>query len=71
MKLKVSETQFLEYRYELKPNDYMLGFSVKSQGLNNVINSSQDVTLNWKLDAFRHDKSISYENRYTDRKSVV
>ncbi|RMZ51232.1 membrane protein insertase YidC [Flavobacteriaceae bacterium PRS1] len=65
MKLKVSETQFLEYRYELKPNDYMLGFSVKSQGLNNVINSSQDVTLNWKLDAFRHDKSISYENRYT------
>jgi len=65
MKLKVSETQFLEYRYELKPNDYMLGFSVKSQGLNNVINSSQDVTLNWELDAFRHDKSISYENRYT------
>ena len=65
MKLKVSETQFLEYRYVLKPNDYMLGFSVKSQGLNNVINSSQDVTLNWKLDAFRHDKSISYENRYT------
>ncbi len=65
MKLKVSETQFLEYRYELKPNDYMLGFSVKSQGLSNVINSSQDVSLNWKLDAFRHDKSISYENRYT------
>ena len=26
MRLKVSETQFLEYRYELKPNDYMLGF---------------------------------------------
>ena len=65
MKLKVSETQFLEYRYELKPNDYMLGFSVKSQGLNNIFNSSQDVILDWKLDAFRHDKSISYENRYT------
>lgn len=65
MKLKVSETQFLEYRYELKPNDYMLGFSVRSQGLNNVINSSQDVLLNWKLKAYRHDKSISYENRYT------
>lgn len=65
MKLKVSETQFLEYRYELKSNDYMLGFSVKSQGLNTVINSSQNVTLNWRLKAFRHDKSISYENRYT------
>ena len=33
MRLKVSESQFLEYRYELKPNDHMLGFSVRSQGL--------------------------------------
>jgi len=65
MKLKVSETQFLEYRYELKPNDYMLGFTVKSQGLANVINSSQDVRLEWKLKGRRQAKSISYENRYT------
>jgi len=65
MKLKVSETQFLEYRYELKPNDYMLGFTVRSQGLSNVINSSQDVRLDWKLKGRRQAKSISYENRYT------
>ena len=65
MKLKVSETQFLEYRYELKPDDYMLGFTIKSQGLSNVINSSQDVNLDWKLKGFRNDESISYENRYT------
>ncbi|WP_347922328.1 membrane protein insertase YidC [Pontimicrobium sp. SW4] len=65
MKLKVSETQFLEYRYELKPNDYMLGFSVRSQGLSNVINGSQDVRLDWKLKGRRHAKSGSYENRYT------
>jgi YidC/Oxa1 family membrane protein insertase len=65
MRLKVSETQFLEYRYELKPNDYMLGFTVRSQGLSNVINGSQDVTLDWKLKGHRHAKSISYENRYT------
>lgn len=65
MKLKVSENQFLEYRYELKPDDYMLGFAVRSQGLSNVINGSQDVTLDWKLKGYRHAKSISYENRYT------
>ncbi len=65
MKLKVSETQFLEYRYELKPNDYMLGFTVRSQGLSNVINSSQDVRLEWNLKGRRQAKSISYENRYT------
>ncbi|MCO4821650.1 MAG: membrane protein insertase YidC [Flavobacteriaceae bacterium] len=65
MKLKVSETKFLEYRYELKPNDYMLGFAVQSQGLNNVINGSQGVTLDWKLKGRRQAKSIAYENRYT------
>src|SRR5690606_26919972 len=27
MKLKVSESKFLEYRYELKPDDYMFGFN--------------------------------------------
>jgi YidC/Oxa1 family membrane protein insertase len=65
MRLKVSETQFLEYRYELKPNDYMLGFSVRSQGLSNVLNTSQNVQLDWKFDAHRQDQSISFENRYT------
>ena len=65
MKLKVSENQYLEYRYELKPNDYMLDFSLRSQGLSNVINSSQEVKLDWKLKGYRHAKSISYENRYT------
>lgn len=66
MKLKVSETKFLEYRYELKEGDYMLGFTIRSQGLSDVINGSQDINLDWSLKGFRHAKSISYENRYTD-----
>lgn len=65
MKLKVSPIKFLEYRYELKPNDYMMDFSIRSQGLSDVVNSSQQLYLDWKLKAFRNDKSISYENRYT------
>jgi len=66
MKLKVSESQFLEYRYELKEGDYMIDFAIRSQGLSNIINSSQTINLDWKLKGFRHAKSISYENRYTD-----
>lgn len=65
MKLKVSESKYLEYRYELKPNDYMIDFSIKSQGLENVINASQEINLDWKLKGYGHAKSISYENRYT------
>ena len=65
MKLKVSETKFLEYLYVIKPNDYMIDFTIKSQGLSNVINGSQDVKLEWTQKTKRHDESISYENRYT------
>ncbi|SEL38671.1 protein translocase subunit yidC [Aquimarina amphilecti] len=66
MKLKVSDSKFLEYRYELKPNEYMLDFSIRSQGLQQVFNTSQVVNLDWKLQAIRQAKSASYENRYTD-----
>ena len=65
MKLKVSETKFLEYRYELKPNDYLVDFTVRSQGLNGILDSSRDIQLDWKLKGIRHSKSIQYENRYT------
>jgi len=62
MKLKVSDNQYLEYRYEIKPNDYMVDFSVRSQGLSSVINSSNPINLDWSLTGFRHEKSIRTEN---------
>ena len=66
MKLKVSEDEFLEYRYAMRPGEYMLDFSVRSQGLTGVLNSSETPVMDWKLKGYRHAKSISYENRYTD-----
>ena len=65
MKLKVSETKFLEYLYVIKPNDYMIDFTIKSQGLSDVINGSQEIKLDWSQTSKRHDESITYENRYT------
>lgn len=65
MQANVSPNQFLEYRYEIKPDDYLLDFTVRSQGLNGVINDSQPVHMEWKMKTIRHSKSIQYENRYT------
>ena len=65
MKAKVSENQFLEFRYEMKPTEYLVDFSIKSQGLNGVIDSGRPITLGWDLNGIRHDKSVNYENRYT------
>ena len=65
MKLKVSETQFLEYIYTLKPSDYMINFSIRSQGLSTYLDDRKDAEFEWDLKALRQDKSISFENRYT------
>ena len=62
LKLKVSDTQFLEYRYEMKPKDYMVDFSIRSQGLSNIINASNPINLNWTLNGYRHEKSMKTEN---------
>lgn len=65
MKLKTSDNAFIEYRYTLHPGEYMMGFSVNSQGLDGVLSTSQPMYLDWRLKGYRHAKSISYENRYT------
>lgn len=66
MKLKAGENQFLEYKYVLKPNDYMLDFDVRSQGLASVLNTSNAANLDWNLKTFRNEKSIAYENTLTE-----
>ena len=65
MKLVVSENQFLEYKYIIKPDDYMIDFSISSKGLSNVINTQDDYDLTWDYKSLRNSKSIEYENRYS------
>jgi YidC/Oxa1 family membrane protein insertase len=65
MKLKAGANEFLEYKYILKPNDYMVGFDIRSQGLNKVLNTAKPLDLQWNLKTYRTEKSIAIENRYT------
>ncbi|MFV7234166.1 membrane protein insertase YidC [Flavobacterium sp. ZB4R12] len=66
MRLKAGANEFLEYKYILKPNDYMIGFDIRSQGLNKVLNTSKPLDLEWNLKTYRNEKSVAYENRYTE-----
>lgn len=65
MRLKTGPDKWLEYRYELKPGEYMLDFSIRSQGLDGVLNTSQPIYLDWNFTGYRQAKSITYENRYS------
>ncbi|MDN3674024.1 membrane protein insertase YidC [Flavobacterium branchiarum] len=66
MRLKAGPNEFLEYKYVLKPNDYMIGFDLRSQGLNKVLNTSKPLDLQWDLKTYRNEKSISIEKRYAE-----
>ncbi len=66
MKLKSSANAYLEYKYVLKPNDYMLDFDIRTQGLNTALTTSKTADLQWDLKTYRNEKSISYENRYAE-----
>ncbi len=65
MRLKASPNAYIEYRYELTPGEYMLGFTLRSEGLDGVLNTTQPIYLDWNLKGYRHAKSITYENRYS------
>jgi YidC/Oxa1 family membrane protein insertase len=66
MKLKASENAYLEYKYVLKANDYMLDFDIQTQGLNGIVKNDKPLQLEWDLKTYANEKSISYENRYTE-----
>lgn len=65
MKLKASEDAYLEYRYVLRPGEYMLDYMVLSKGLSGILKNGQKPVLDWSIDAFHTEKGLKYENQYT------
>jgi len=63
MKLYAGADKYLEYEYVFKPGDYMFDFNIRTKNLDDVLHAG-DVPLHWELKAYRHEKSISYENRF-------
>ncbi|AOZ98442.1 membrane protein insertase YidC [Flavobacterium commune] len=66
MRLKAADNAYLEYKYVLKATDYMLDFDIQTQGLNNVLKTEKPLQLEWNLKTYTNEKSISYENRYSE-----
>ena len=65
MKVKTGDNSYLEYVYTLPAEGYMVDVAVRSQGLSGVLNSQNPIELVWGLKARRMEKSVTYENCYT------
>ncbi|WP_318639936.1 membrane protein insertase YidC [Flavobacterium ardleyense] len=66
MRLKAGSSEYIDFIYVLKPNDYMLDFDIKSQGLSKVIDVSKPLDMEWSMKTYRNEKSVSNENRYSE-----
>ncbi len=66
MRLKAEEDKYLEYRYVIHPDDHMLDFGLRSQGLNTILSGESEALLTWQIKSLRHAKSISYENQHSE-----
>jgi YidC/Oxa1 family membrane protein insertase len=68
LKADVGNGGSIEFRYELQPDDYMVDFNIRSQGLAQAANTSEEVALTWELQAYRRSKGMDNEGRYTEIK---
>ncbi|MEO8252829.1 MAG: membrane protein insertase YidC [Flavobacterium sp.] len=66
MRLKAAANAYLEYKYVLKADDYMLDFDIQTQGLNTVLKTAKPLQLEWDLKTYTNEKSITTENRYSE-----
>ena len=53
------ENQYLEYSYTIPGDNYMLGFNLKTVGMNGILaNNVNYMNLDWKVDLLQHEKDV-------------
>ncbi len=67
MRLMAGEGKYLEYKYSLSYNSYLVGFDVNVVNLNNVITTNSNyLNFNWKVAVPRQERRSSYgEDNYS------
>jgi YidC/Oxa1 family membrane protein insertase len=66
MRLLVGDDKYIEYKYTLAPDSYMVDFTVNLVGMQDVISrNSNFVTFNWQTDIPSQEKGRKFENQYT------
>lgn len=67
MRLMAGDGKYLEYKYTLSYNSFLVGFEVNTKGLSNIITTNSNyLNFNWNIDVPRQEKKSQYgEDSYT------
>lgn len=65
MRLQTGDGSSLDFTYTLKPDDYMVDYSIRGTGLNGVLApSTTGLDLVWEQDVRQQEKGRKFEERY-------
>ena len=65
MRLNTGEGSYLDFVYTLKPDDYMVDFTIKGTGLNGVLSpTTTALDLLWQQKITQQEKGRKFEDRY-------
>jgi YidC/Oxa1 family membrane protein insertase len=66
MRLIVSGDKFIEYRYKLDPESYMVNFSMQLVGMKDIVTRDPaSLDLSWEINVPQHEQLKKNENQYT------
>lgn len=67
MRLFAGDGKYLEYKYSLNYNSYLVGFEVNTKGLSNIITTNSNfLNFNWNITVPRQERKSQYgEDTYT------
>jgi YidC/Oxa1 family membrane protein insertase len=65
MRLEVQEGSYLDFIYSLKPDDYMMTYTIQAVGLNGILSPSTNaLDLTWEQNIRQQEKGRKFEDRY-------
>jgi YidC/Oxa1 family membrane protein insertase len=66
MRLVVSDSKYIEYRYELLPGSYMVNFKIQLVGMKDIVTRDpSSLDLSWQIDVPQQEQLKKNENQYT------
>ena len=66
MRLAADEDSYIDFAYTLKPDSYLLGFTIQATGMAGKLASTDYVDISWSQRARQLEKGYTYENRLAE-----
>ncbi|WP_291582235.1 membrane protein insertase YidC [Bacteroides sp.] len=66
MRLAADKDSYIDFAYTLKPDSYLLGFTIQATGMTGKLASTDYVDISWSQRARQLEKGYTYENRLAE-----